>query len=382
MRKVLLFAEYSCNITDGGPSGFLAHNLVGHSDCNYILTKNLVALHQKRKKSTRAAYKILNLCQSFLSCHPESDHISKTSYFEWFRSIRNTFFCSRADRYAVIFFHDIFSLFFCADLIKKNQVVILQSHCPELPSDEIKSLFSNSAPEYDLAIKAQVFSFERADHIVFPNKFALEPYKPLLNIGSRQHFIASGCSDIAMNSPSEIPLDPDCINLLFIGRRNCIKGYDIVMSAFRDAHRRRNELRLFLAGGGAKEHGEGVVDLGLISNPSQWIKSCDYVINFNRSSYFDLSLMETLSIGTPLIIACTGGHKEFESMHTPGIIKIDACDQGLLSNALCSPRLLKKADNQGASRSNRNLFEERYFSARYRERLSQFLDMILGGCQK
>src|SRR5690606_18643826 len=105
------------------------------------------------------------------------------------------------------------------------------------------------------------------------------------------------------------PLDNSKINLLYIGRRNNIKGFDRVMEAFQQASSIRNDINLILIGAGSKIEGKNIYDIGFSNTPQNWYNSVDYVINANRKSYFDLSVIEALSANAKIILDANFGHK-------------------------------------------------------------------------
>ena len=119
--------------------------------------------------------------------------------------------------------------------------------------------------------------------------------------------------------PEKIPLDRELIYFLYVGRRIPIKGYDYIIEAFSRAFSKRKEIRLLLCGGGVSLPQKGVIDLGSQKKIHDWIFSVDCVVNANRQSYFDLSVMETLSVGKTLAYTATGGHKELLEFRSPGL---------------------------------------------------------------
>src|SRR5260370_1156680 len=83
----------------------------------------------------------------------------------------------------------------------------------------------------------------------------------------------------------------------------------LVIDGFRFAYEKNKNIRLVICGSGARESHPGVIDLGRCERVHDWIASVDCVVNANRQSYFDLSALETLSVGTPLAVTPTQGHK-------------------------------------------------------------------------
>jgi len=131
-------------------------------------------------------------------------------------------------------------------------------------------------------------------------------------------------------------------------------------------------MRLILVGGGNAVSHPGVIDVGFSPEPAAWIASCDYIVSANRQSYFDLSIMEALSLGTPAIICCTGGHKEFLNLASEGIVALEAADATALCHAFLQCKI-PRAENQKAVESNLALYGRFWTSSKYRERIEEFL---------
>jgi hypothetical protein len=86
--------------------------------------------------------------------------------------------------------------------------------------------------------------------------------------------------------------------------------------------------------------------------------------------------MEALSLGTPLIIACTGGHRMFMELKSPGVLPLAEAEPQALAQAILSNRH-KRSDNLLASEANRRLFRNFFSDAQYRARLDHFLSDLL-----
>ncbi len=187
-------------------------------------------------------------------------------------------------------------------------------------------------------------------------------------------YLLSGC--MQMKAEGHLPLDPKFIYYLYLGRRVAIKGFDLVLEAFQKAHEQDASLRLVVVGRGEKISVPGVIDIGYSNNPAAWLFSCDYLISANRQSYFDLSVMEALSLGTPLIINRTGGHCYFKDIDSAGIYSLPNADVQTLTQAILTNHI-KRFENRAASDANKKLFHEQFDSCNYRIRLNHLLTGIL-----
>ena len=98
----------------------------------------------------------------------------------------------------------------------------------------------------------------------------------------------------------------------YIGRHISIKGYDLLQNIAKKLLSMRQDVT-FLIGGNMKsgipplEH-KNWLELGFV-NPAEVFKASDCFILPNRQTYFDLILLEALSMGTIVFASNTGGNK-------------------------------------------------------------------------
>lgn len=355
--KVFVFNPYSCSPNDGGPSGVIAQNLLGHHlnhvVINPVQEENVFALELLRKRYFPPPVPAF--------------------YHDWFLRCRKLYRCYQVRRFPVVFFHDVFSLTCCLDLIPRGQTIVLQSHCPELPHQEVAaSSFTNG--EIILWVKqVEARAFARADVAIFPNNGAVDIYRRLLKESTRVYYLPTGARPVSGNA--KVPLDPSLCHFLFIGRRNRVKGFDLVLEAFRRAYRLRPEFRLLLLGRGQVLDEPGVIDLGYCENPHLWYRSCDFVINLNRQSYFDLSVLEALSVGAHIIMSLSEGHREFQELAPEGVTQVISASVESLLEVLLSEILQKNPE--GATR-NIAWYASQHSDAVYRSNLDSLAATLLG----
>lgn len=347
--KVFLFNPYTCNLTDGGPSGVIAQNLIGHDlqyvEVNPVVKQNFTFIDSLRKR-----------------LHPPPVPLF---YHDWYIRCEKIYRSFNVSRYRAVFFHDVFTLSCCLHLIAPSQCVILQSHCPELPHQEVAG--SSFATDELIAWVRKIESeaYARADYVVLPNEGAAEIYLPLLHDRLHIEYLTTGSKNIS--ECGRVGLDSSCCNLLFIGRRNRIKGFDLVLEAFRQAHRLKPTLRLYLLGRGNSIVESGVTDIGYSDVPHLWMRSCDYVVNFNRQSYLDLSVLEALSVGAHIIMTATNGHRVFD-VGSDGIIVASQVDVKSLVKILLSEELEQNCRDT-PSLDNIGLYMNKYTDEIYRKNL-------------
>lgn len=347
--KVFLFNPYTCNLTDGGPSGVIAQNLIGH-DLQHVevnpAVKQIVTFRD-------------SLCKRLFPPPTPS------FYHDWYLRCVKIYRSFNVSQYRAVFFHDVFSLSCCLHLIAPSQCVILQSHCPELPHQEVAG--SSFATDELVAWVSKIESeaYARADYAVLPNEGAVEIYRTLLHDRLHIEYLTTGSKRIS--ECGRVGLDSSCCNLLFIGRRNRIKGFDLILDAFRQAHRLKPALRMYLVGRGNPIVEPGVTDLGYSDVPHLWMRSCDYVVNFNRQSYLDLSVLEALSVGARIIMTATNGHRVFD-VGSDGIIVADKTDVKSLAKIFLSDELVLNCHDT-PSLDNIGLYMKEYTDEMYRKNL-------------
>lgn len=372
-NKILVFASpiYSLKTTDGGPSGFLAQNLSGFKSDLYDLSAQDCPYPSLGQRFHKKLGKFFNLDKQKLI----DAGIEKVNRFEcWIRSSQEHFFDIKASNYKFIYFHDVWTLKSCLPLIRPDQIILFQPHCPELPSEEIESQKVFSPGDIEWTKEAQRDAFSRANILIFPNSYVLDIYGSLLSHASKIFYINSAARKVT--HLRHFPLN-EKIHLLYIGRRNKIKGFDLILEGFREAYKQRKDINLLLLGSGQETNLEGVYDIGFTDAVHQWIYNCDFVVNCNRQSYFDLSVLETLSIGTPIILTDTNGHHQLVEDGSAGIINMGPPDSTALKEVLLSSKIKKKAENLAAVTANQTLYEKKYSDSLYRKNLEQLFGKIL-----
>jgi glycosyltransferase involved in cell wall biosynthesis len=115
-------------------------------------------------------------------------------------------------------------------------------------------------------------------------------------------------------SPNLFKAEPESLHLLFVGRLDRQKGYDILISAFKEARKHRKDLRLHIVGEAVRADGstitasEGVDFAGWIDSGKldDWYRSADVLVVPSRWEGFGLVVAEALRNGTPVICSDRG----------------------------------------------------------------------------
>lgn len=217
---------------------------------------------------------------------------------------------------------------------QKQAKLLLMSHSPELPSQEIyhgEKLNGNKQAEkiYKIWQQIEQKAFNSADILVFPTKEAMEPYingadyfNDLIK-NKEVQFITTGCEKIDIQSSSvDIRKDYHITTkyiVSFIGRHTEIKGYNKLKEIAEKILNEREDVTFVIGGAQTNEFAPlshpRWIELGRI-NPADLLKITDLFILPNKQTYFDLILLEVLSAGVPVLASNTGGNKSvYQATH-------------------------------------------------------------------
>ena len=263
----------------------------------------------------------------------------------------------KTPKYKYLYFHEIFSLYDVINLISDDQIVILQSHSPELPSQEEYNKGANLR-NYKIIKSIEEKSFKRANVLVLPNKNCVDIYKTLITKKHDIKYLITGIKLVENINP--LPIDISKINLFYIGRRIEIKGFHKMLKVFNEVSKERDDLRLYIAGKGNRILGKNIIDIGTTEIALSWIKSMDFVLAPNLASYFDLNVIEAISMGSPLIMTTTEGHEFFNERKGIISVKMNNFKETLLDKTLVNKEYKKENNSQLLEFYNKELSASRY----------------------
>lgn len=159
--------------------------------------------------------------------------------------------------------------------------------------------------------------FKYYDEFVPVSKALEEPFKAMSKVQDKKFTVIQNyidISDIRRKSeaePENVEVDPDCFNLVAVGKLCHQKGYDIMLDTFKKAAGERDDLRLYIMGDGpdrealtAQRDELGLTDkvtfLGNRPNPFCIMKLMDAFISTSRYEGQPLNIMEAMVVGLPL----------------------------------------------------------------------------------
>lgn len=386
MKKVKIFFPKNKLSPKGGPSGYL-YNLnnglrhVNDQEVEISFYKNEENIEDKeglrnfipdRLKQLKRAYKFGNLLK----------------------------FSSKIDEdlfeYDVIHFHKTEDLYFNRHLLDRfNGKVILTSHTPCAPYKELISRLNEkdylkNKDKFDNLVEIDEFAFDRADYIIFPCEEAEEPYyntwKGYDKCRKKEKYLYMPTGIIPCKANIDrndfrkkwnIPENAFLIS--YAGRHNKIKGYDILKELGEKILSKSQNVYFIIAGKEGplyKLENERWIEIGWTNDPHSMIAASDLFVLPNRETYFDLILLEVLSLGTPILMSKTGGNKYFRKFKSKGLLFYNTIDEAILE----IESLLKESNDylDAAKVSNLEIFNQNFTVDKFAENYIKILKKIVG----
>ncbi|TQP75348.1 glycosyltransferase [Vibrio cholerae] len=312
----------------GGPRGYL-NNLNEQVKINGSLIVSIMSRNatNNRQKNTVSAVRKIGLIGS----------IQRLIYYFIF-GFRDTYKFTSDEiielrKASIIIFHRRGHLdsYFRQVKNRGEQMVFAMPHNPISPIEESISLMPISHGVMvskiwrlitKLLCKMEVESFSKADGLLLASENSTESYyasfPELKNKfdSIKKYVINSGVNELVVNKNFEsdniLPEQVmDKIKVCFFGRYESVKGYDI----FIDLAKSKKFLDSYCfisAGSGSKsvDSFDNYFNLGWRNDIAELIYSADVIVVPNRVSYFDLIILESLSLGKPVVTSNVGGGRD------------------------------------------------------------------------
>lgn len=332
MTKVLIYFPDDLLKPIGGPAGYL-YNL--REGINSIKTEGKltvdISFYPEAPKAMRDTVKFKNKI-------PKRLRELRRALDDLFYEKKRYPIDQRLFEYDIIHFHMTDEVFLNRDFLKNySGKVILTSHSPCAMFRE-KMAWLNPV-DYKL-FKSGIdrieeidrYAFQRADYIIFPCEEAEEPYYHTwenyaeIRDSNKYRYMPTGIIACTAKVSREeyrkkygIPNDAFVIS--YAGRHNEIKGYADLKKLGEELLSDQN---VYFLVAGKEEPMTGLkntrwIEVGWTSDPHSLIAASDVFVLPNHETYFDLILLEVLSLGIPVVMSKTGGNKFFEQFHQPGL---------------------------------------------------------------
>lgn len=343
MKRYAIFNYSGIASNIGGPSGYLSHLKSGFTDeFPDLLYVRDVNKKTPIKKNTKSSTK------GWLSMFYELRCI--ISFIKKGIAVRNKY-KNQLDVYNLIHVHGSEDLFYLKMFARYKGIIVLTSHRPEELSDEvINNVKTRQAGSYHILKMVleyiEKYSYRNADAFIFPSRHAACIYErfPGFNKYSNKKPIRYVTTGLQYKKPIKsreeyfkqhnINLSPNKQIVTYIGRHNKIKGYDRVVEAF-EIVKSYNGSVIVAGAPGTIQYPKDPdwVELGYINDAIELMNISDIVVIPNRNTYFDLVIIEALSVGCIVITSNTGGNIDI-AKDTKGLVLFDNNEVNGCSNAI------------------------------------------------
>lgn len=293
------------------------------------------------------------------------------------------------NKFEMIHFHNTFDLYREKKRLDTySGIVILTSHSPkvnykEIIEDYAKEEYRNNPALFEQAEVFDEYAFERADYIVFPCEGAEEPYFhtwPKYNIIRKEdkiRYLPTGvlpvtCKKSRLKIRKQYSIPKDALLLSFVGRHNEVKGYDILKEIFK----KMSDVYVICCGKSGDIQPPSStrwIEVGWTDDPYSIVAASDVYLLPNRETYFDIAMLQTMSIGKCSVISNTGGNKEF--CDTPGVTLFDGVETAI--KAIRDYARMSESARMEIESLQRKEFQEKYsievFYDNYKKLLGQLV---------
>lgn len=301
-------------------------------------------------------------------------------------------------QYDAVHFHRTMDMYWAKDSLKTYKgKVILTLHAPTMPSKQMFSMLTNFEKKHMRWFYAKLpdidnYAIDRADNIIIACEEAEEPYYHEWPGYAEFHeknkhkyvYMATGTAPknalvtkAEMREKYGIPQDAFVIS--YVGRHNKIKGYDALKEMGKNLLDENSNVYVFIAGTEGPlyhlEHNRWI-EVGWTKDPGSVIQASDVFVLPNKETYFDLVMLEVLSLGQIVVASYTGGNKYFAKYEDSGIFLYN--NNAEAENIV--NRLIKMTEEERKElrKKNLELYKAEFTNEAFAKRYIASLHKILG----
>ena len=300
--------------------------------------------------------------------------------------------------YDAVHFNRTIDLYWAKDSLRDYKgKVILTLHSPTMPCKQMISMLTDFEKKYMKWFYAKLpdidnYAINRADNIIIACEEAEEPYYHDWPGYAEFHeknkhkyvYMATGTAPKSalvtkeeMRKKYGIPQDAFVIS--YVGRHNEIKGYDALKEIGKHLLDANDNTYVFIAGTEGPlyhlEHNRWI-EVGWTKDPGSVIQASDVFVLPNKETYFDLVMLEVLSLGQIVVASYTGGNKYFEKYENSGIFLYNNNTEAEnIINALIK---MSEGERKELRKKNLELYKAEFTNEAFAKRYIDSLHKILG----
>lgn len=299
-------------------------------------------------------------------------------------------------KYDIIHFHSSKSMYMVKDSLENYKgKIIFTSHSPKVSYKEI--IEDDTSPKEYLKYKKQYdrleiideYAFNRADYIIFPCEEAEEPYfntwknyKEVKEKNKEKYlYLPTGIIPIEQDDNSneirkKYNIPNNAFVISYVGRHNEVKGYDKLKEIGKKVLEESNNIYFLIAG--KEEPIKGLrydrwIEVGWTNKPYDIVNASNLFILPNKETYFDLVLLEVMSLGKPILLTDTGGNKYYKKFNDSGLFYYDYAN---VKEAVRKIQDISKLDTREIGNKNKNIFNKYFTNNIFTDKYLEILNEI------
>lgn len=231
--------------------------------------------------------------------------------------------------------------FMRAKKMSNNYKIVFTPHSPEASYIEVLASLRANNKKYKFKKlekflkEIDVETFRKVDYLIFPSKEAMEPYyetlpefKEIIE-DKKIYFMMTGTKALEYTKDrqqirAQYNIPSDAFVISYVGRHNWVKGFSNLVEFSKELLYKNKDIYILTAGTGdikPLDH-ERWIDVGWTNDPGAIINASDIFVLPNNRTYFDLILLEVISLGKPVLASKTGGNITVAN-YTDGVILYD-----------------------------------------------------------
>ena len=162
-----------------------------------------------------------------------------------------------------------------------------------------------------------------------------------------------------------------------MGRHNCVKGYDKLKRIGECILNQNSNMRIIVGGKEAPltryKHPQWI-EVGWTNDAHSYIAASDIFMLPNFETYFDIVMLEVLSLGKIVVASRTGGNKYFERFEESGIFLYDTIEDAV--NIINKISTMSLETRSALGKLNKNIYEQNFTDKVFVDSYLKYLDTI------
>lgn len=414
MKKVdnIIFLSNTVKMNVGGPCGYLANLQIGLKD---IKTKDVVLLHYDKSNKYHKICKKLCKLLTFWIINTDKRHSLQNKLKRFFSIEDKDRYNHEESLYRCMvkklnkYDFKTITCHTCRDVLNirkyldakglSGKVKLLQmEHSPSFESIEIYNLLHDSGDSRANDIAKEWRKFEKSaflasDIILAPAPEALDSYRKDAKWFDEMlkhkpvKYVPTGCVPLHSDYSSQEIRKKYNIKtknvICYIGRHLPVRGYETLKRVGMKLLKKRDDVTFLIAGKQEVAYPAPIherwIEAGY-SKTADILKASDLMILANKTAYFDLILLETMSMGTPVIVSNVNGNKAVHRQ-TKGAIEIFETDQELMKKII---KILDMSE-QSKKKMSKNILNEyacNYTTTIFAKNYVKMIKEVINGTHK